>query len=75
MRPVKRRVRRYVWLMGACLVLFGLSAPVGSLFGTGWGIAMCVVASVIPPVAVAIANLADPDDPADHDARFGPNAE
>ncbi|TDQ50305.1 DUF3099 domain-containing protein [Actinorugispora endophytica] len=72
---MRRRVRRYAWLMGACLLLFGLSAPVASLFGAGWGIAMCAVAAVIPPVAVIIANSSDPDDPRDHDARFGPNAE
>ncbi|GAA3744387.1 hypothetical protein HDA32_002801 [Spinactinospora alkalitolerans] len=72
---MKRRVRRYGWLMGACLTLFAGSLPVWYLFGTGWAVAMCLVAMVIPPIAVIIANSSDPTDPADHDARYGPNAE
>lgn len=73
-RNQPRRMRRYEELMSVCLVLFVLSAPVGMLFGADWGVAMCVVAAIIPPVAVIIANSADPDDPKDHDAKFGPNA-
>jgi hypothetical protein len=36
---------------------------------------MCVVAMVLPPVAAAIGNTVDPDDPDDHDTRYGPNAD
>lgn len=72
---MKRRVRRYSWLMGTCLVLFAGSLPVYYLFGTGWAVAMCAVALVIPPVAAVVGNIADPRDPGDHDSRYGPNAE
>jgi hypothetical protein len=72
---MKRRVRRYAWLMGACLVLFAGSLPVYHLLGAGWAVGMCVVAMVLPPVAAAIGNTADPDDPDDHDTRYGPNAD
>ncbi|MDA0565601.1 DUF3099 domain-containing protein [Streptomonospora sp. S1-112] len=72
---MKRRVRRYAWLMGTCLVLFGGSLPVYYLLGSGWALAMCAVAMVLPPIAVIIGNTADPDDPRDHDAGYGPNAE
>ncbi|RCV50910.1 DUF3099 domain-containing protein [Marinitenerispora sediminis] len=72
---MKRRTRRYSWLMTVCLTLFIGSLPVWYLAGTGWALAMCAVAAVIPPFAVIIANTADPDDPADHDTRYGPNAE
>lgn len=73
-RGQPRRRRRYEALMAACLLLFALSAPVGMLLGAGWGLAMCVAATAIPPVAVVIANTAAPRDPKDHDARYGPNA-
>ncbi|MBE3000466.1 DUF3099 domain-containing protein [Nocardiopsis sp. HNM0947] len=72
---MKRRVRQYSLVMGVCVLLFAASAPVYFLFGTGWAVAMCVVASVLPPVAMTLGNLADPDDPRDHDAVYGPNAE
>ncbi|WP_017607537.1 DUF3099 domain-containing protein [Nocardiopsis xinjiangensis] len=72
---MKRRVRQYSLLMGTCVLLFAASAPVYFLFGTGWAVAMCVVASVLPPVAMTLGNLADPDDPRDHDARYGTNAD
>ncbi|GAB3213614.1 DUF3099 domain-containing protein [Marinactinospora thermotolerans] len=72
---MRRRYRRYAWLMGICLTLFAGSLPVYYLAGTGWAVAMCAVAAVLPPVAVIIGNSADPTDPADHDARYGPNSE
>ncbi|WP_017537378.1 MULTISPECIES: DUF3099 domain-containing protein [Nocardiopsis] len=72
---MKRRIRRYAWLMGACLLLFGGSLPVYYLFGVGWAVAMCAVAMVLPPVAAVIGNTQDPGDPRDHDARYGPNAD
>ncbi|MBB4931578.1 hypothetical protein F4561_002398 [Lipingzhangella halophila] len=72
---MKRRVRRYAWLMGTCLVLFAGSLPVYYVFGVGWALLMCVVAMVIPPFAAIIGNISDPRDPEDHDALYGPNAE
>ncbi|MDD6793197.1 MAG: DUF3099 domain-containing protein [Thermobifida fusca] len=69
-----RRKQRYVVLMTVCLLLFALAAPVGALAGADWGIVMCVVAAAIPPVAVILGNIADPRDPKNHDARYGPNA-
>ncbi|GLU48778.1 DUF3099 domain-containing protein [Nocardiopsis ansamitocini] len=72
---MRRRVRNYVLLMGGSLVLFAASAPVAALTGTGVGVAMCAVAAVLLLVAVFVGNSADPDDPADHDSRYGPNAD
>ncbi|MES0836453.1 DUF3099 domain-containing protein [Nocardiopsis tropica] len=72
---MRRRVRQYGILMGVCLVLFAGSLPVYYVFGTGWAVAMCAVASVLPPVAATLGNLADPADPQDRGARFGPNAD
>ncbi|MFD3687749.1 DUF3099 domain-containing protein [Nocardiopsis sp. NPDC058631] len=72
---MRRRVRQYSVLMGTCLVLFAGSLPVYHLFGTGWAVAMCAVASLLPPVAATLGNLADPGDPQDRDTRFGPNAD
>ncbi|HIY41273.1 MAG TPA: DUF3099 domain-containing protein [Candidatus Nocardiopsis merdipullorum] len=72
---MKRRVRQYSVLMGICLLLFAGSLPVYYLFGTGWAVAMGAVASVIPPIAMTLGNIADPKDPEDRDNRYGPNAE
>ncbi|AFR07739.1 DUF3099 domain-containing protein [Nocardiopsis alba] len=72
---VKRRKVQYALVMGLCLVLFAGSAPVYYLFGTGWAVAMCVIAMFLPPIAVTLGNISDPDDPRDHDNRYGPNAE
>ncbi|PSK99040.1 Protein of unknown function (DUF3099) [Murinocardiopsis flavida] len=71
---MKRRVRRYAWLMTACLVLFAGSLPVWYLAGTGWALAMCLVAMVLPPIAAIVGNSGDPDDPGEVDTRYGPNA-
>ncbi|WP_026117246.1 DUF3099 domain-containing protein [Nocardiopsis alkaliphila] len=72
---MKRRKTHYALLMGLCLVLFAGAAPVYYLFGSGWAVAMCVVASILPPIAMTLGNIADPNDPRDHDNRYGPNAE
>ena len=72
---MKRRVRQYSVLMGICLLLFAGSLPVYYLFGTGWAVAMGAVASVIPPIAMTLGNIADPTDHEDRDNRYGPNAE
>jgi len=72
---MKRRVRQYSVLMGIRLFLFAGSLPVYYLFGTGWAVAMGAVASVIPPIAMTLGNIADPKDPEDRDNRYGPNAE
>ncbi|GAA0973551.1 hypothetical protein GCM10009551_003890 [Nocardiopsis tropica] len=68
-------MRQYGILMGVCLVLFAGSLPVYYVFGTGWAVAMCAVASVLPPVAATLGNLADPADPQGRGGRFGPNAD
>ena len=65
----------YTILMGLCLVLFAGALPVYYLFGPGWAVAMGVAASVLPPIAMTLGNLADPDDPRDRDNKYGPNAE
>ncbi|MEU3018101.1 MULTISPECIES: DUF3099 domain-containing protein [unclassified Nocardiopsis] len=72
---VKRRKIRYTVVMGLCLLLFAGATPVYYLFGVGWAVAMCAVAMVLPPVAVTLGSISDPDDPRDHDNRYGPNAE
>ncbi|TQN31760.1 DUF3099 family protein [Haloactinospora alba] len=72
---MERRKRRYTAIMVTCLVLFAGSFPVYHLWGV-WGAAgMCAVAMLLPPVAAAIGNIADPSDPGDHAARYGPNAD
>ncbi|CAM4316143.1 hypothetical protein GCM10009799_38640 [Nocardiopsis rhodophaea] len=71
---MRRRVRRYAWLMGTCLTLFAGSLPVYYLFGVIPAVAMCLVAMVCPPIAVIVANTPDPTDPEDRDTPFGPYA-
>lgn len=53
---LRRRRRWYLALMGACLVLILLAWNVVRLWSTSWAVAMSVVAAVLPPVAVIIAN-------------------
>lgn len=72
---MRRRKRQYIIVMGACLVLFAGAAPVYVFLSTGWAMAMGAVALLLPPVAMTLGNLADPNDPEDRDARFGPNAD
>lgn len=52
----ERQRRAYFWLMGTCLTLFVLAWAVVRLFSTPLAIGMSVVAAVIPPVAVIVAN-------------------
>lgn len=72
---MERRKRRYTAIMVTCLVLFVGSFPVYHLWGVWAGVSMCAVAMVLPPVAATIGNIADPSDPDDHSARYGPNVE
>ncbi|MCG8153283.1 DUF3099 domain-containing protein [Pimelobacter simplex] len=51
-----RRRRVYFWMMGTCAVLIVLAWNVVRLFSTPLAVAMSVVAAVIPPVAVILAN-------------------
>ena len=54
--PSARRKRAYFWLMGTCLVLIVLAWNVVRFWSTPAAVAMSVVAAVIPPVAVIVAN-------------------
>ncbi len=42
--------------MGVCLLLILLAWNVVRLWSTTWAVAMSVVAAVLPPIAVVIAN-------------------
>jgi hypothetical protein len=53
---LRRRQRWYFTLMGICLVLIVLAWNVVRLWSTSAAVVMSVVAAVIPPVAVLIAN-------------------
>ena len=53
---LRRRRRWYFVLMGICLVLIVLAWNVVRLWSTTAAVAMSVVAAVLPPVAVLIAN-------------------
>ncbi|HEU4949043.1 MAG TPA: DUF3099 domain-containing protein [Kribbella sp.] len=48
--------RAYFWLMGTCLGLIGLAWFVVRYFSIPAAIAMSIVAAVIPPIAVIVAN-------------------
>lgn len=50
------RRRRYLLLMGTCVVLILLAWNVVRFWSTSAAIAMSVVAAVIPPVAALVAN-------------------
>ena len=50
------RMRWYFALMGVCLVLILLAWNVVRLYSTTAAVAMSLVAAVLPPVAVIIAN-------------------
>jgi hypothetical protein len=52
----RRRRRWYFALMGTCLVLILLAWNVVRLFSPDAAIAMSVVAAVLPPLAVYLAN-------------------
>ena len=53
---LRRRRRLYFALMGACLALIVLAWNVVRLWSTTAAVVMSVVAAVLPPVAVLIAN-------------------
>ena len=54
--PSARRKRAYFWLMGTCVVLIVLAWNVVRFWSTPVAVAMSIVAALIPPVAVIIAN-------------------
>lgn len=53
---LRRRKRWYFALMGLCLLLILLAWNVVRLWSTTAAVAMSVVAAVLPPIAVIIAN-------------------
>ena len=53
---LRRRQRWYFTLMGACLLLIVLAWNLVRLWSTTAAVAMSVVAAVLPPIAVLIAN-------------------
>ncbi|GAB3771414.1 hypothetical protein FB382_000448 [Nocardioides ginsengisegetis] len=59
-RPQSERLRRrrrwYFTLMGTCLVLIVLAWNLVRLWSTTAAVAMSVVAAVLPPIAVIVAN-------------------
>jgi amino acid permease len=56
---LRRRQRWYFALMGVCIVLIVLAWNVVRLWSTTAAVVMSVVAAVIPPIAVIIANWGD----------------
>ena len=53
---LRRRQRWYFILMGTCLALIVLAWNVVRFWSTTAAVAMSVVAAVLPPVAVLVAN-------------------
>jgi hypothetical protein len=53
---LRRRQRWYFALMGACLLLILLAWNLVRLWSTTAAVAMSVVAAVLPPIAVIVAN-------------------
>jgi hypothetical protein len=53
------RVRRYLWMMGVCVLLIVLAWNVVRLWSTTWAVVMSVVAMLIPPTAAILANSGD----------------
>jgi Flp pilus assembly protein TadB len=53
---LRRRQRWYFALMGVCLVLILLAWNLVRLWSTSAAVVMSVVAAVLPPIAVVIAN-------------------
>jgi hypothetical protein len=54
--PPPGRKRAYFWLMGTCVALIVLAWDVVRFWSTTAAVLMSVVAAVIPPTAVIIAN-------------------
>ncbi len=53
---LRRRQRWYFALMGTCVVLILLAWNLVRLWSTSAAVVMSVVAAVLPPIAVVIAN-------------------
>lgn len=53
---LRRRQRWYLALMGACLALILLAWNLVRLWSTTAAVVMSVIAAVLPPIAVVIAN-------------------
>jgi hypothetical protein len=53
---LRRRKRWYFALMGLCLLLIVLAWNVVRLWSTTAAVVMSVVAAVLPPIAVVVAN-------------------
>lgn len=51
------RIRRYLAIMVTCLVLITLAWTVVRLYSTTAAVAMSMIAAVLPPIAVVVANL------------------
>lgn len=67
------RKRRYLIMMGTCLALYVLAGAVVRFWSQNLAIVMAVVASVIPPVAVILANRpGDEDGEEDDRGHDGP---
>lgn len=56
---LRRRRRWYVGLMGTCVVLIVLAWNVVRLWSTTAAVVMSVVAAVLPPIAVIVANWSE----------------
>ncbi len=50
------RRAKYLWLMGACVLMIVLAWNVVRLYSTDAAIAMSALAALIPPAAAIIAN-------------------
>lgn len=61
-RAYERRRRRYFALMATCLALFVGAWALVRLWSVPVAIGMCVVAMVIPPIAVIVGNKRAPDE-------------
>jgi len=59
----RTRKRAYFVLMSVCLTLFVLAWAVVRNFSTTWAVVMSVVAVLIPPIAVMVANAGDEQRP------------
>jgi hypothetical protein len=59
------RMRRYLAIMTVCLLLFVLAWTWVRLYSTTAALVMSMVAAVLPPIAVIVANIGVhlPDDP------------
>ncbi|WP_284534996.1 DUF3099 domain-containing protein [Nocardioides sp. T2.26MG-1] len=53
---LRRRQRWYFALMGVCLLLIVLAWNLVRLWSTTAAVAMSVIAAVLPPIAVIVAN-------------------